>query len=774
MPGTPDLVMQHDPGLQVSADQAALMNGAWLVAGDQQQLQQQQGLHPAYEDPSHNLAGHHVTDMVMQHTEVVVQHTELVAHNPSMLSAAAVAAAAAGIAHLAPTDAQGLPLMPTGPDMMVEHPADMLGQVPDVLMHPACIPPPTTSNGPLLRSHNMPTSTQQDTGWQQPSQSQSSSAAGDTSNPERNHQQQQSALRSLGPNTGSNAGNKKAGGARKPHLQGRFSGRLATKDDEKKLNVECRLLGPLLGGVGKRGDGSRLTLAKIVRGIAAGDVRKFCEERERNLKTLKQRIAQLEGTAQQTEIVKQENGLLRQQLMEVEMVVREGRALPKQPHRDIQLAGGGIDAPMPQAMDLPPNPPAAGVPLMMDTCPAGIPGVPTVPLSGSTHQAVLAANVVPPSQLQVAQAAPSMPVVPMQQQQEQQPPVVPIGVPTATAIRSVDSFNSSTGADAAGSRAGAMTVAPGKAAAAALAAVTAGLPDPMMMGPDGPLHAAVAPVASFMHAAGPAAAAGAPSGVTGAGYCSVASLPGATATCEGSMDGSGLAPLLQQQQQPLASGATAPISIPVRNMGLADPGMVGPSSLGTSPGLNGPSPGLVKSGMEDLVQTSAAAAAAASLPLVPGMSMGMPPSVASVVTAVSQPMAVPHSLAASAAGLPVSVHDPVAATTQVAAQVAQAAQAVQQQAQSLHAAAEIHAQKAQAATTQVQNLQATAQVIAQTHDELVKKIEDVKQTAVAQIQQPVVRHLEEAGRAILGVVMQLMGRNAHCTDVIACPYPRGS
>lgn len=71
---------------------------------------------------------------------------------------------------------------------------------------------------------------------------------------------------------------------RKPHLQGRFSGRLATKDDEKRLNTECRLLGPLLGGVGKRGDGSRLTLAKIVRGIAAGEVRKFCEERERTIK----------------------------------------------------------------------------------------------------------------------------------------------------------------------------------------------------------------------------------------------------------------------------------------------------------------------------------------------------------------------------------------------------------------------------------------------------------------------------------------------------------
>lgn len=62
--------------------------------------------------------------------------------------------------------------------------------------------------------------------------------------------------------------------------QGRFSGRLETKNDEKLLADECRLLGPMLGGTGKRGEKSRLTLAKIVRGIAAGDVRRFCEARE--------------------------------------------------------------------------------------------------------------------------------------------------------------------------------------------------------------------------------------------------------------------------------------------------------------------------------------------------------------------------------------------------------------------------------------------------------------------------------------------------------------
>ena len=70
---------------------------------------------------------------------------------------------------------------------------------------------------------------------------------------------------------------------RKPHLQGRFSGRLETKHDEKKLQEECRQLGPLVGGLGKRGEKSRMTLAKIVRAIASGDVRKHCVERENKI-----------------------------------------------------------------------------------------------------------------------------------------------------------------------------------------------------------------------------------------------------------------------------------------------------------------------------------------------------------------------------------------------------------------------------------------------------------------------------------------------------------
>lgn len=54
-------------------------------------------------------------------------------------------------------------------------------------------------------------------------------------------------------------------------LQGRFSGRLARKEDEAQLVVECALLGPLLG------DSQPATLSTIVRSIASGRVRKYLE-----------------------------------------------------------------------------------------------------------------------------------------------------------------------------------------------------------------------------------------------------------------------------------------------------------------------------------------------------------------------------------------------------------------------------------------------------------------------------------------------------------------
>ncbi len=66
-------------------------------------------------------------------------------------------------------------------------------------------------------------------------------------------------------------------------MQGRFSGRLETKEDERRLADECRLLGPYLSGGPATGDKSLQTLAKIVRAIASGEVRQHIEAREREV-----------------------------------------------------------------------------------------------------------------------------------------------------------------------------------------------------------------------------------------------------------------------------------------------------------------------------------------------------------------------------------------------------------------------------------------------------------------------------------------------------------
>ncbi len=57
----------------------------------------------------------------------------------------------------------------------------------------------------------------------------------------------------------------------------------ASKEDEVRVGDECLLLAPLLGGGAMGGSGTKLTLAKLVRGIASGDVRRYCEERERTV-----------------------------------------------------------------------------------------------------------------------------------------------------------------------------------------------------------------------------------------------------------------------------------------------------------------------------------------------------------------------------------------------------------------------------------------------------------------------------------------------------------
>lgn len=55
-------------------------------------------------------------------------------------------------------------------------------------------------------------------------------------------------------------------------MQGRFSGRLRRKADEKALVEQCRLLGPLLGGRPGAGNESMSHLSAIVRGVASGQV----------------------------------------------------------------------------------------------------------------------------------------------------------------------------------------------------------------------------------------------------------------------------------------------------------------------------------------------------------------------------------------------------------------------------------------------------------------------------------------------------------------------
>lgn len=62
---------------------------------------------------------------------------------------------------------------------------------------------------------------------------------------------------------------KKAG----QQMRGRFSGRLPTKEDEKRLADECQLLAPYLSE-----DGSLCTLATIIRAMAAGSVRAHLEK----------------------------------------------------------------------------------------------------------------------------------------------------------------------------------------------------------------------------------------------------------------------------------------------------------------------------------------------------------------------------------------------------------------------------------------------------------------------------------------------------------------
>lgn len=65
--------------------------------------------------------------------------------------------------------------------------------------------------------------------------------------------------------------------------QGRFSGRLVSKQDEARLVEECQRLGPLLGGsTGGNPERERTQLSQIVRAIASGEVRDYLQQRAEN------------------------------------------------------------------------------------------------------------------------------------------------------------------------------------------------------------------------------------------------------------------------------------------------------------------------------------------------------------------------------------------------------------------------------------------------------------------------------------------------------------
>lgn len=69
------------------------------------------------------------------------------------------------------------------------------------------------------------------------------------------------------------------------YMKGRFSGRLPTKDDERKLADECQLMAPLLSE-----DGSLCTLPTIIRAMATGSVRAFLEQQKEAFDSAKAKL----------------------------------------------------------------------------------------------------------------------------------------------------------------------------------------------------------------------------------------------------------------------------------------------------------------------------------------------------------------------------------------------------------------------------------------------------------------------------------------------------
>jgi hypothetical protein len=308
--------------------------------------------------------------------------------------------------------------------------------------------------------------------------------------------------------------------------------------------------------------------------------------------------------------------------------VREGRPLPAA-HRDMLLASGLVDTPMPQvAADMP------GAAAAVIAAAAAAPGMGMMLDanlgSGSAMQGVHPLNGAAGTSSQLAQPAgslggPPAATVSSQQLQQQGPGV----------MRSMDSFSSAVN-DPSGSRA---------AAAGSMGAA-----------PQATMQHAMQMHSGVQQACVPGMAAGAGSGAL---FGSVTSLQGMTGR-EGSLDGSGLGTLAAP------APASAPIAVPTRSHGVPDAAMMAAaaSSLGTSPGM-GPSPALTKSGMDDAAAVAAAAAAVqqqqqavvsgvmpAAVSGMPAMSMGLP----TAIVACSQPLAVSQALSSGGGtGLPVVV-----------------------------------------------------------------------------------------------------------------------
>jgi hypothetical protein len=80
---------------------------------------------------------------------------------------------------------------------------------------------------------------------------------------------------------------------KKGHMKGRFSGRLPTKEDEKRLVEECQMISQYLSN-----DSSLCTLATIISALADGQVRKHLEEVSKKHQDLQNKIDIIESTAE--------------------------------------------------------------------------------------------------------------------------------------------------------------------------------------------------------------------------------------------------------------------------------------------------------------------------------------------------------------------------------------------------------------------------------------------------------------------------------------------